>query len=149
MEPANLNECLERAISIAWNELKYKVTLEKDLGDLPTVNCYPQQLGQVFLNFLVNAAHAIEQQGVIRVTTRAEDNYVTIAVSDSGCGIAEENMDRIFEPFFTTKEVGTGTGLGLAISYEIVQRHNGTIDVASEVGKGTTFTVHLPIGKIG
>src|SRR6185369_12608487 len=131
------------------NELKYKVTLEKDLGELPTVNCYPQQLGQVFLNFLVNAAHAIDQQGVVRVTTRTEDGYVTIAVSDTGCGIAEENMDRIFEPFFTTKEVGTGTGLGLAISYEIVQRHNGTIDVESEVGKGTTFTVHLPIGNNG
>jgi two-component system NtrC family sensor kinase len=149
MESANLNECLERAISIAWNELKYKVTLEKDFGELPTVNCYPQQLGQVFLNFLVNAAHAIEQQGVVRVTTRAEEGYVTIAVSDTGCGIAEENMDRIFEPFFTTKETGTGTGLGLAISYEIVQQHSGTIDVESEVGKGTTFTVHLPIGNNG
>jgi two-component system NtrC family sensor kinase len=149
MEPANLNECLERAISIAWNELKYKITLEKDLGELPTVNCYPQQLGQVFLNFLVNAAHAIEQQGIVRVTTRAEDGFVNITVSDTGCGIAEENMNRIFEPFFTTKEVGTGTGLGLAISYEIIQQHNGTIDVESEVGKGTTFTVRLPIGNNG
>jgi two-component system, NtrC family, sensor kinase len=147
MEPADINECLERAINIAWNELKYKVTLERDFGELPTVNCYPQQLGQVFLNFLVNAAHAIEQQGEIKVTTRAADGYVTISVSDTGCGISEENMGRIFEPFFTTKEVGTGTGLGLAISYEIVQSHGGTIDVESKVGMGTTFTVHLPIGN--
>lgn len=146
MEQANINECLERAISIAWNELKYKVTLEKDFGELPPVNCYPQQLGQVFLNFLVNAAHAIEQHGEIRISTRADEGNVSIAVSDTGCGIPPENLDRIFEPFFTTKEIGTGTGLGLAISYEIVQRHGGTIDVESLVGKGTTFTVRLPIG---
>jgi len=147
MEPANINECLERAINIAWNELKYKVTLEKNFGELPTVNCYPQQLGQVFLNFLVNAAHAIDQHGEVKVTTKADAGSVSISVSDTGCGIPEENMGRIFEPFFTTKEVGTGTGLGLAISYEIVQSHGGTIDVESKVGKGTTFTVHLPIGN--
>lgn len=145
MEPANINECLERAISIAWNELKYKVTLERDFGELPTVNCYPQQLGQVFLNFLVNAAHSIEQHGVIKVATRIEAGNVAISVSDTGCGIPGENMDRIFEPFFTTKEIGTGTGLGLAISYEIVQSHGGVINVKSEVGRGTTFTVRLPI----
>ncbi len=146
-EPANINECLERAISIAWNELKYKVTLERDFGELPTINCYPQQLGQVFLNFLVNAAHAIEQHGVIKVATRFNDESVSISVSDTGGGIPAENLDRIFEPFFTTKEIGTGTGLGLAISYEIVQSHGGTIDVESEVGRGTTFTVRLPLGN--
>jgi len=147
MEPASINECLERAISIAWNELKYKVTLERDFAELPTVNCYPQQLGQVFLNFLVNASHAIEQHGVIKVATRVEEGNVAVSVTDTGCGIPEKNMDRIFEPFFTTKEIGTGTGLGLAISYEIVQTHGGTIDVVSEVGRGTTFTVRLPIGN--
>lgn len=147
MEPANINECLERAISIAWNELKYKVTLERDFAELPTVNCYPQQLGQVFLNFLVNASHAIEQHGVIKVATRVEEGNVAVSVTDTGCGIPEKNMDRIFEPFFTTKEIGTGTGLGLAISYEIVQTHGGTIEVESEVGRGTTFTVRLPIGN--
>lgn len=147
MEPASINECLERAISIAWNELKYKVTLERDFAELPTVNCYPQQLGQVFLNFLVNASHAIEQHGVIKVVTRVEEGNVAVSVTDTGCGIPEKNMDRIFEPFFTTKEIGTGTGLGLAISYEIVQTHGGTIDVESEVGRGTTFTVRLPIGN--
>lgn len=147
MEPANINECLERAISIAWNELKYKVTLERDFGELPTVNCYPQQLGQVFLNFLVNAAHAIEQHGEIKVSTRVGEGNVLISVTDTGCGIPAENIDRIFEPFFTTKEIGTGTGLGLAISYEIVKSHGGTIDVDSQVGRGTTFTVRLPIGN--
>jgi two-component system NtrC family sensor kinase len=145
MEPANINDCFEQAINIAWNELKYKITLERDFGELPTVNCYPQQLGQLFLNFLMNAAHAIELHGKVKVVTRAGDGHVSIAVSDNGCGISAENMGRIFEPFFTTKEVGTGTGLGLAICYEIVQRHGGTIDVESEVGSGTTFTVLLPI----
>jgi two-component system NtrC family sensor kinase len=145
MEPADINECLERTINIAWNELKYKVTLERDFGELPQVKCYPQQLGQVFLNFLVNAAHAIDQHGVVRVTTRAADGVVSVAISDTGCGIPEENREKIFEPFFTTKERGVGTGLGLAISYEIIQRHGGTIDVESEVGVGSTFRVNLPL----
>ena len=145
MEQADINECLERTINIAWNELKYKVTLERDFGELPLVRCYPQQLGQVFLNFLVNAAHAIDQQGTVTVTTRANGRFVSVAVTDTGCGIPEENREKIFEPFFTTKERGTGTGLGLSISYEIVQRHGGSIDVESEVGKGSTFRVNLPI----
>ncbi|NVO00253.1 MAG: response regulator [Geobacteraceae bacterium] len=144
MELADINDCMDRAVNIAWNELKYKVNLTKNYGELPTVSCYPQQLGQVFLNFLVNAAHAIDRQGEVTITTRAEKGYVSISVADTGCGIPQGNLDRIFEPFFTTKEVGTGTGLGLAISYEIIQSHGGTIDVESEVGKGTTFTVRLP-----
>ena len=147
MELADINDCIDRAVNIAWNELKYKVRLTKNYGELPTVSCYPQQLGQVFLNFLVNAAHAIDKQGEVSITTRAEDGCVSISVTDTGCGIPQENLDRIFEPFFTTKEVGTGTGLGLAISYEIIQSHSGTIDVESEVGKGTTFTVRLPTGN--
>lgn len=145
MEPADINECLERAINIAWNELKYKVALERDFGDLPLVKCYPQQLGQVFLNFLVNAAHAIDQHGVVKVATRVNGGGVEVTISDTGCGIAEGNLVKIFEPFFTTKERGTGTGLGLAISYEIVQRHGGSIDVESEVGVGSTFRVNLPL----
>lgn len=145
MEQADINECLERTINIAWNELKYKVTLERDFGELPLVRCYPQQLGQVFLNFLVNAAHAIEQQGTVKVTSRVNGQFVSVSVTDTGCGIPEANREKIFEPFFTTKERGTGTGLGLSISYEIVQRHGGSIDVESEVGKGSTFRVNLPI----
>ena len=145
MEQADINECLERTINIAWNELKYKVTLERDFGELPLVRCYPQQLGQVFLNFLVNAAHSIEQQGTVKVTTRANGQFVSVSVTDTGCGIPEANREKIFEPFFTTKERGMGTGLGLSISYEIVQRHGGSIDVESEVGKGSTFRVNLPI----
>lgn len=147
MADADINDCIERAVNIAWNELKYKVTLKKEYGDLPTVSCYPQQLGQVFLNLLVNAAHAIDKQGEVIIATKVDGEIVSISVTDTGCGIPVENLDRIFEPFFTTKEVGTGTGLGLAISYEIIQSHGGAIEVESEIGKGTTFTVRLPIGN--
>jgi len=141
----DLNECLESTITIAWNELKYKTTLTRDYGDLPQVKCLPQQLNQVFLNILVNAAHAIEKQGEVKVTTRAAGDRVTVAIADSGCGIPEEIRNRIFEPFFTTKEVGQGTGLGLSISYDIIKKHGGTIEVESEPGRGTTFIVALPV----
>ncbi len=142
---ANLNECLESTLNVVWNEIKYKATVRKEYGDIPAIPCYPQQLNQVFMNLLVNAAHAIEKQGEITIRTFNGGNTVKVAVSDTGTGIPADKIDRIFEPFFTTKEVGTGTGLGLSISYDIVKKHNGTIDVESEPGKGTTFTVSIPI----
>ena len=142
---ANMNECIESTLNIVWNELKYKATLKKDYGNIPLTKCYPQQMNQVFMNLLINAGHAIEKQGEITIKTRDEDGSIVIAISDTGCGIAKEHLNKIFEPFFTTKEVGKGTGLGLSITYEIVQRHNGEITVESEIGKGTTFTVKIPI----
>ncbi|MBJ6802015.1 PAS domain S-box protein [Geomonas propionica] len=141
----DLNECLESTVTIAWNELKYKTTLVRDYGELPQVKCLPQQLNQVFLNLLVNAAHAIEKQGEITIRTRRAGDEVLIAFSDTGSGIPDEIKSRIFEPFFTTKEVGQGTGLGLSISYDIIKKHNGSIEVESSVGIGTTFTIRLPI----
>ncbi len=141
----DLNECIESTLTIAWNELKYKCTVEKEYGDLPRVQCFPQQLNQVFLNLLVNSAHAIEKQGLVTVRTWQEDEKVCVSIGDNGTGIPEHIKTRIFEPFFTTKEVGKGTGLGLSISYDIIQRHKGTIDVESEVGKGTTFIIKLPV----
>ena len=142
---ANMNECIESTINIVWNELKYKATLKKDYGNLPLTKCYPQQMNQVFMNLLINAGHAIEKQGEITIKTWDEDGSILIAISDTGHGIPKENLNNIFEPFFTTKEVGKGTGLGLSITYEIIQKHNGEITVESEVGKGTTFTVRIPI----
>jgi two-component system NtrC family sensor kinase len=142
----NLNEALETTINIAWNEIKYIATLERNFGDIPFIKCYPQQLNQVFLNLLVNAAHALGRtQGVITVRTWSEGEVACVSVADTGCGIPEEIRQRIFEPFFTTKEVGKGTGLGLSISYDIVRKHGGEISVASVVGSGTTFTVRLPV----
>ena len=142
---ADLNECLRSTINIVWNEIKYKATLKKELGEIPRTRCYPQQMNQVFMNLLVNAGHAIEQQGVITVRSWEEDGYVCVSVADTGEGIPEANLSRIFEPFFTTKEVGKGTGLGLSITYDIVKKHNGEITVRSEPGKGTVFTVRIPV----
>jgi len=142
---ADLNECLRSTINIVWNEIKYKATLKKELGEIPRTRCYPQQMNQVFMNLLVNAAHAIEQQGVITVRSWEEAGYVCVTVADTGQGIPEANLNRIFEPFFTTKEVGKGTGLGLSITYDIVKKHNGEITVRSETGKGTVFTVRIPV----
>jgi two-component system NtrC family sensor kinase len=145
VEATDLNACIESTITIVWNELKYKAALVREFGELPPVTCHAQQLNQVFMNLLVNAAHAIEKQGTITVRTRAEGGSACVSITDTGCGIPEEIRSRIFEPFFTTKDVGKGTGLGLSISYDIVKRHGGSLEVDSEVGRGTTFTVRLPI----
>jgi len=141
----DLNDCLDKTLSIAANEIKYKAQVEKDYGELPLVACFPQQLNQVFLNLLVNAAQAIEDHGIICISTLDLGDMVQIDITDNGSGIPAENLEKIFEPFFTTKEVGKGTGLGMSISYEIIQKHGGDIQVASEVGQGTTFSITLPI----
>jgi two-component system NtrC family sensor kinase len=136
---------IDSTVNIVWNELKYKVELIKHFGELPPVECLPSQINQVLMNILVNAGHAIDGHGQITIATRATDDFVYIEISDNGKGIAQEHLPRIFEPFFTTKPVGKGTGLGLSISYGIVRKHNGEIDVHSELGVGTTFIIKLPI----
>jgi len=142
---ADLHAGLDSTVNIVWNDLKYKVELLKRYGEVPPVECLPSQLNQVFLNILVNAGHAIEQRGQIVITTRADAEHAYIEISDTGKGIPEENLARVFEPFFTTKAIGKGTGLGLSISYGIIKKHNGEIDVRSELGVGTTFLIKLPL----
>ncbi|OIQ79899.1 sensor protein ZraS [mine drainage metagenome] len=142
---ADLHQGMESTLSIVWNELKYKAEISKDYGDIPNIECLPAQLNQVFMNLLVNAAHAIEERGVITIRSGTLDGGVWVEVADTGKGIAAENLNRIFDPFFTTKPIGKGTGLGLSVSYSIVQKHHGSINVASEAGRGTTFRVWLPI----
>ncbi len=142
---ANINSGLESTINIIWNELKYKVTLKKEYGDIPHTMCNPGQLNQVFMNLLINAVHAIDNHGEITVKTWFDSGLILVSISDTGRGIAADMINRIFEPFFTTKKVGEGTGLGLSIVYDIVKKHKGEITVASEVGKGTTFTVKIPV----
>ena len=143
---ADLHQGLDSTLNIAWNEIKYKCTLSKQYGALPKIYCLPSQLNQVFMNLLVNAAQAIENSGEIVIRTElAGDNAVRVIISDTGRGIAPENLNRLFEPFFTTKPVGKGTGLGLSLAWGIVARHQGRIEVTSEVGKGSTFTITLPI----
>ncbi|MBW1822818.1 MAG: GHKL domain-containing protein, partial [Deltaproteobacteria bacterium] len=145
IQSADINGGIETTLNVVWNELKYKATVNKELGKLPMVKCYPQQLNQVFMNLFVNAAQAIEKQGEISIATRADDEFVEIKIRDTGSGIDKENLSRIFDPFFTTKDVGKGTGLGLNVAYTIIKKHNGTIDVKSQVGKGTVFKIRMPV----
>jgi two-component system, NtrC family, sensor kinase len=142
---ADINHGIESTLNVVCNELKYKAEIEKDLGDIPEIECYPQQLNQVFMNILVNASQAIETRGKIKIVTRLVDGVIEVRISDTGVGIPEENLSKIFDPFFTTKEVGKGTGLGMNVAHNIIQKHNGTISVESKVGSGTTFIVRLPV----
>ncbi len=148
--PVNLEHVIDAALNMAYNEVKYRARLVRDLAGTPTVLANEGRLSQVFLNLIINATHAIAEGDVesneIRVTTWAEGDEVCAEVRDTGSGIAPEHMDKIFEPFFTTKKVGVGSGLGLAISKSIVEGFHGTIQVSSEVGAGTRFTIRLPAG---
>jgi two-component system NtrC family sensor kinase len=144
---ANINEALEDTLTMVWNELKYKATIKKNYGELPPVNCMIGEIKQVFVNLLVNAAHAIPNSGEIILTTLRDSEDIVIKISDTGCGIPQKNINRIFDPFFTTKEVGKGTGLGLWISATIINKHKGTLTVESTVGVGTTFIIRLPIDQ--
>jgi two-component system NtrC family sensor kinase len=142
---ADLNQGLISTLNVVVSELKYKATLLRDFGELPLVRCIPAQLNQVFMNLLVNAGQAIEEAGTITLRTGREGPWVWIDIEDTGCGIAAALQSRIFEPFFSTKPPGKGTGLGLSISWEIVQRHQGSIRVDSEPGRGSRFRIELPI----
>ena len=143
-EWANLETGLESTLNVVWNELKYKAEVVKEYSNLPQIECFPSQLNQVFMNLLINAAHAIENRGRITLRTGHDEQNVWVEVEDTGKGIKPEHVGRIFEPFFTTKAVGRGTGLGLSLSYGIVHKHGGRIEVRSEVGTGSTFRVVLP-----
>ena len=152
---ADLNKALASTLIVARNEIKYVADVITDFGDLPAVECCLGDLNQVFLNLLVNAAHAIEgtmnitgKKGVIRIQSRHEGDHVRIAVSDTGSGIPEAIREKVFEPFFTTKAVGRGTGQGLAISRAIVvDRHGGSLTFETEMGRGTTFWITLPVSS--
>jgi two-component system, NtrC family, sensor kinase len=148
LKETDINAGIESTLNVVNNELKYKATIVKELGNVPIVYGYPQQLNQVFMNILVNAAQAIEKSGEIRIVTGTVGNFVEVRISDTGCGIAKENINKIFDPFFTTKEVGKGTGLGMNIAYNIINKHGGDIHVESTLGQGTTFIIHLPVGTL-
>jgi signal transduction histidine kinase len=145
---ADLNKVLESALSIANNEIKYVADVTRLLGLLPPVLCNPQQLSQVFINLLTNAAQAMEGHGVITIRSWCENASVFVSVADTGTGIPDTIRNHIFEPFFTTKDVGKGTGLGLSISYDILQKHCGEITVESNVNGGSIFIVRLPASQL-
>ncbi|WP_051676925.1 ATP-binding protein [Maridesulfovibrio frigidus] len=149
----DLNETVKNTVAIAKNEWKYVSDVELDLAeDLPYISCNHGEINQVLLNLLVNASHAISQKvegspgkGRITISTQHHNNELVLSVKDTGCGIPEGIKNRIYDPFFTTKEIGKGTGQGLAIAYAIIEKHNGSINMDSTEGEGTTFTVRLPL----
>jgi PAS domain S-box-containing protein len=153
---ANINQCLDSTATIVWPMMKQVVRLEKDYAELAAIPCFPMQIKQVFMNLLVNAYQSIEsvvgesgEMGTILLRTCHRDDGIVIEVSDTGMGIPRSHIDRIFDPFFTTKKVGSGTGLGLSTSFGIVKRHGGSMTVASEPGRMTTFSVFLPANASG
>ncbi len=148
----NLNLLFENALSLTYNQLKARenvVTVDKDLRELPLLQVDPNQMLQVFVGMIINALDAMAKEGGrlgIKTGVSEDATAAEILISDTGCGISKENLEKVFDPFFTTKEVGKGTGLGLAAAYGIVDGHGGSIDVESEVGKGTSFVIRLPLG---
>jgi hemerythrin-like metal-binding protein len=146
-DSADIHAVLDSALQVAANEIKYKAEVVKEFADLPSVVCNAAQLGQVFVNLLVNAAQAIEGRGTISLRTGTVQEGVWIDISDTGAGMSAETQKRIFEPFYTTKPVGQGTGLGLSISWDIVKRHGGTVEVQSSPGHGTRFRITLPVAQ--
>jgi signal transduction histidine kinase len=145
----DLHEGIDTTLNLLTQEYKDRIAVHLDYGDLPQVECYPGQVNQVFMNLLLNAGQAISGRGDVWIKTSCEADRVTIAIQDNGCGISEKDLAKIFDPFFTTKKVGEGMGLGLSIAYGIIQKHGGGIRATSEVGKGTEFTVELPVRLIG
>lgn len=147
----DINSAVSYAIVMANNEIKCRAVLEKDLRPVPRIAASEGKIAQVFLNLLVNAAHSIEEGSVernrITIRTRSDEEFVIIEISDTGAGIAEDDLDRIFEPFFTTKTVGRGLGLGLAVTQRIVSSYGGRIHVESDLCKGSKFSVYLPISE--
>lgn len=143
----DIHEGIDSTLTLVHHKLKNRIAVHKDFGDLPLITCHPNQLNQVTLNILVNAAQAIEGEGDIYIKTEHRGGKVIIEVRDTGTGISAENLPRIFEPGFTTKGAGVGTGLGLSIVRTIVEEHHGKIEIESEVGKGTTIRVILPVAQ--
>jgi two-component system NtrC family sensor kinase len=149
LKRVDLKEGMQNTIKLLASELKNRITVHEEYGEVSQVKCYASQLNQVFMNIISNAAQAIEKDGEIWIKTWQSGKFAYISIKDSGPGIPKDAMDKIFDPFFTTKPVGKGTGLGLSISYGIVQKHGGSIEVNGEVNKetgdGTEFIVKVPV----
>ncbi len=145
IDRVDLREGIDTAVTLLQHEMRDRITVERDYAELPAVECYPHQLNQVFMNLLLNAVHAIHGKGRITIRTAPAADGVVVEVTDTGIGIAAENLNRIFEPGFTTKGARVGMGLGLPIARQIVDRHGGRVSVVSQPGQGTTFRVQLPL----
>ncbi|MCB1605798.1 MAG: HAMP domain-containing histidine kinase [Xanthomonadales bacterium] len=145
MDLMKMNEAIDSALTIAQHQLRDRITVVKELDEVPAVRCVPSQINQVVLNLINNASQAMGDGGQLTLRCRRNGDFVELEVEDNGPGIPDDVMPKIFDPFFTTKPVGEGTGLGLSIVHKIVHAHNGNINVKTEAGSGTTFTVSLPV----
>jgi signal transduction histidine kinase len=143
-ELTDLHHCLDSTLTLLRHELRDKIRVVKDYQPIPRRYCYGQQMNQLFMNLLLNACQAIAGSGEIQIRTWTDQQQIFIVISDNGCGIPPEELEKIYDPFFTTKPIGVGTGLGLSIVFEVVTRHHGTVAVVSEVGRGTSFTLTFP-----
>jgi len=146
LEDYDLNDGIRSSLNMLRHEVKHGIKVIEEYGELPFIKCHPRQLNQVFMNLLINAIQALSGHGEIRIKTFEEHSWIVTIIEDNGCGISEANLGKIFDPFFTTKDVGKGMGLGLSLSYKIIKSHGGTIEVQSTTGKGTVFTVKIPVG---
>jgi signal transduction histidine kinase len=142
--PINIHDSIDLALTILYNQYKYRIEISRQYGELPLITCFPGKINQVFMNILTNAIQAIPEKGNITIKTSINDGFAKIAIIDDGTGISENIKSKIFDPFFTTKEVGKGTGMGLSIVFSIIEEHNGKIEVISEPGKGSEFFIKLP-----
>jgi signal transduction histidine kinase len=149
-KPVDLNEGLASTLVLVKNTFPDHLTVVKEFGEIPKVECLPGKINQVFMNLISNAIHAIknkgsEDPGTLTIKSWQDGEYVKISIRDTGTGMSDAVKQRIFEPFFTTKDVGEGTGLGLSIVFRIIESHHGNIDVITNLGEGTEFIINLPI----
>jgi len=145
LKEVDIHEGIKSTLMLINHEIKNRINVIEEYGDLPLIECYPNLLNQVIMNILVNAYQSIDNEGTIKIKTDIKDNKVQIIISDTGKGISQENLTKIFDPGFTTKGVGVGTGLGLSICYQIIEKHKGSISVNSQFGIGTVFIIEIPL----
>ena len=151
IKKADINEGLDSTLIITNNLLNNSIKVIKEYSNLPLIECYPGKLNQVFLNIISNGVYAVRKKfadkdgGKITIATKADEDYIYISIADNGIGMDENTKKRLYEPFFTTKDVGEGTGLGMSIAYNTIIKHNGYINIISELGEGTEFIIKLPL----
>ncbi|MEI7473995.1 MAG: ATP-binding protein [bacterium] len=148
VKEVDLHEGLDSTLNILRNKYKNKITVHRHYGNIPKLTCYAGQINQVFMNMLDNASYAIKTKGDVTIVTESDDKNIIITIEDNGEGIEKEVIEKVFDPFFTTKPSGHGTGLGLSISYKVIKKHKGEIEVESIKGKGTKFTIILPLDPV-
>ena len=143
----DITDSIETVLTLYHNQLKQGIEIVRDYGKIPLVQCYQDEISQVWTNLIQNAIQAMHLEGTLTITTRKVGNFVVISFMDDGPGVEPDIIDKIFEPFFTTKKQGEGSGLGLDIVKKIIEKHNGTIDLESKLGEGANFIIKLPLEK--